>query len=367
MTKDDDVKPEPRILEIEPYKGGRAQVHGVAEPVKLSSNENPFGPSRKAVEAFQKAAMKLHRYPNSDHTALRAAIGKYYDLPPDQIVCGNGSDELLHLIAQAYSGPKGEVVYTEHGFLMYKIASLAAGAKPVVAKERERTTDVDAVLAAVTPKTRIVFIANPNNPTGTMIGGNELRRLADALPKSVLLVLDSAYAEFEPDHDGGASLIAEGRKNIVMTRTFSKLFGLGGVRVGWAYAHPDIIDAIMRIRGPFNLSEPQQAAAIAALADEDHIERTLSETARLRVWLAKALAEVGVPSDPSHANFILARFKDAAEAEACDAFLQKEGLIVRGVASYGLPHCLRITIGDEASCRRVAHAVAQFKGKVKEK
>jgi histidinol-phosphate aminotransferase len=250
---------------------------------------------------------------------------------------------------------------------MYKIASLAAGAKPVVAKERERTTDVDAVLAAVTPKTRIVFIANPNNPTGTMIGGNELRRLADALPKSVLLVLDSAYAEFEPDHDGGASLIAEGRKNIVMTRTFSKLFGLGGVRVGWAYAHPDIIDAIMRIRGPFNLSEPQQAAAIAALADEDHIERTLSETARLRVWLAKALAEVGVPSDPSHANFILARFKDAAEAEACDAFLQKEGLIVRGVASYGLPHCLRITIGDEASCRRVAHAVAQFKGKVKEK
>ena len=356
-----ELKPEPRILEIEPYKGGIAQVHGVAEPVKLSSNENPFGPSPKAVEAFQRAAMKLHRYPNSDHTALRNAIGKYYDLPPEQIICGNGSDELLHLIAQAYAGPKGETIYTEHGFLMYRIATLAAGAKPVIAKERERTTDVDAILSAVTPKTRIVFVANPNNPTGTMIGGNELRRLADALPSNVLLVLDAAYAEFEPGYDGGASLIGEGRKNVVMTRTFSKLFGLGGVRVGWAYGHVDFIDAMMRIRGPFNLSEPQQAAAIAALQDDDHIERTLNETARLRVWLAKALAEVGVQSDPSHANFILARFKDAKEAAACDTFLQAEGLIVRSVASYGLPNCLRITIGDESACRRVAHTIARFK------
>ena len=364
MSQAEELRPEPRILEIEPYKGGRAQAYGVAEPVKLSSNENPFGPSQKAVEAFQRAGMKLHRYPNSDHTALREAIGKAYDLEPDQIICGNGSDEIIHLLPQAYAGAKGEVIFTEHGFLMFRISTLAAGAKPVVVRETDRTTDVDAILNAVTKNTRMVFVANPNNPTGTMIGGNELRRLADALPASVLLVLDGAYAEFEPGYDGGASLIKEGRKNVFMTRTFSKLYGLGGLRIGWGYGHPEVIETLMRIRGPFNLSEPQQAAAIAALADNDHVERTLNETQRLRAWLIKALGEFGVPCDTSHANFILARFKDEAEANACDEFLQKEGLIVRGVGSYGLSNCLRITIGDESACRRVAHAIGRFKGKV---
>jgi histidinol-phosphate aminotransferase len=245
---------------------------------------------------------------------------------------------------------------------MYRIAALASGATPVEVAEKDRVTDVDAILAAVTPATKLVFIANPNNPTGTMIGGNALARLADGLPARCLLVLDGAYAEFVEGYDGGVSLI-DGRSNVFMTRTFSKLYGLGGLRIGWGYGPREIVDVLNRIRQPFNLSEPQMAAAIAAVQDRAHAERCMSENARMRVWLAKALAEVGVPSDTSCANFILARFADPAEAAACDDWLQNEGLIVRRVDGYNLPNCLRITVGDESACRRVAHAITAFKGR----
>lgn len=355
------IRPQPGILDIALYQGGAAHVAGRSDAVKLSSNENPFGPSDKARDAFLRAVHKLHRYPSTDHAALRQAIGEVHGLDPDRIICGAGSDEVIGHICNAYAGKGDEVVFTEHGFLMYRIYTLAAGARPVVVKERDRTTDVDAILAACGAKTRIVFIANPNNPTGTMIGMAEIERLAAGLPRQAILVIDGAYAEYVEGYDGGAAL-ATARSNVFMTRTFSKIYGLGGLRIGWGYGPRHIIDVLNRIRGPFNLSNAQLETAEAAVRDQEHVARCRAENARLRVWLAEALAELGVPSDTSTANFILARFASRDEAEACDAYLQAEGLIVRRVAGYGLPHCLRITIGDEAACRRVAHAVGQFKG-----
>ncbi|MFP4327598.1 MAG: histidinol-phosphate transaminase [Paracoccaceae bacterium] len=354
------IAPQPGILEIAPYVGGESRIEGLANVVKLSSNENPFGPGEAAVEAFRRAAFELHRYPPTDHAALRAAIADVHGLDADRIICGVGSDEIITFLCQAYAGPGTEVIHTEHGFSMYRISALAAGATPVEVPERERITDVDAILSAVSDRTRLVFIANPNNPTGTMIGTAEMARLADALPDHVLLVLDGAYAEYVEGYDGGAALV-ETRANVVMTRTFSKLYGLGGLRVGWGYGPAEVIDVLNRVRGPFNLSTAALVTAEAAVRDTAWAEKCRAENARLRVWLAEALAEHGVTSDTSMANFILARFASQAEAEACDAFLRGEGLIVRRVAGYKLPECLRITVGDESACRRVAHAVGRFK------
>lgn len=356
------IRPQPGILDISLYEGGAAHVPGMANAVKLSSNENPFGPSDRVKEAFQRSVHTLHRYPSTDHAALRHAIGEVHGLDPARILCGVGSDEIITFLCQAYAGPGDEVVFTEHGFLMYRISAMAVGATPVEVAERERVTDVAAILAACSHRTKLVFIANPNNPTGTMISQAEMQRLAEGLPPQAILVLDGAYAEYVEGYDGGAAL-ATARDNVFMTRTFSKIYGLGGLRIGWGYGPRAIIDVLNRIRGPFNLSNTQLDAAEAAVRDQDWVAKCRSENARMRVWLAEALAEIGVPSDVSMANFVLARFADVAEAEACDTWLKEQGLIVRRVASYKLPHCLRITVGDESACRRVAHAVAQFRGK----
>lgn len=358
MTK---IAPQPGIMEIAPYQGGASQVDGVANAVKLSSNENPFGASEAAKEAFRKAAFELHRYPSTDHAGLRAAIGDIHGVDPARVICGVGSDEIIAFLCQAYAGPGDEVIHTEHGFAMYRISALANGATPIEVPERERVTDVDAILAACTARTRLVFVANPNNPTGTMIGEGELARLAEGLPEQALLVIDGAYAEYVEDCDGGAALV-DARDNVVMTRTFSKLYGLGGLRVGWGYGPGYVIDVLGRIRGPFNLSHAAQVTAEAAVRDTAWAEKCRADNIRLRAWLAEALAGHGVASDTSTTNFILARFADRAEAEACDEYLKSRGLIVRRVAGYNLPHCLRITVGDEPSCRRVAHAVGQFMG-----
>ncbi|EAP77123.1 MULTISPECIES: histidinol-phosphate transaminase [Roseovarius] len=355
------ITPQPGIMDIALYESGAAHVDGISNVVKLSSNENPFGPSDQAREAYAKAGYDLHRYPSSDHGALRRALAAHHGLDTDRIICGAGSDEIIAFLCQAYAGPGTEVIHTEHGFAMYKISALAAGATPVEVPERERVTDVDAILAACTDATRLVFLANPNNPTGTMIGDGEVARLAEALPPHVLLVLDGAYAEYVEGYDGGAGLV-DARQNVVMTRTFSKLYGLGGLRVGWGYGPKHVIDVLNRVRGPFNLATPALAAAEAALRDTAWTEKCRNENSRLRAWLAEALAEHGVPSDTSTANFILARFASPDQARACDAHLQSQGLIVRQVAGYNLPHCLRITVGDEPSCRRVAHAIGQFMG-----
>ncbi|EAQ04316.1 histidinol-phosphate aminotransferase [Pseudooceanicola batsensis HTCC2597] len=357
------IKPQPGIMEIKLYQGGASQVEGVSEAVKLSSNENPYGAGEGAREAYQRAVHDLHRYPPTDHLSLRGALGAQYRLDPDQIICGVGSDEILTLLAQAYAGPGDEIIYTEHGFSMYPIIANMVGATPVKVPERERVIDVDAILGACTDATRLVYIANPANPTGTMIGGNEVARLASGLPSRCLLVLDGAYAEYVEGHDGGARLVAS-RDNVVMTRTFSKIYGLGGLRIGWGYGPKDIIDVLNRVRQPFNLSNTQLAVAEAAVKDQAHVEKSRVSNTRLRAWLAEALAEHGVPSDTSCANFILARFASRDEAEAADAYLKSRGLIVRQTGGYGLPHCLRITVGDESACRRVAHAIGQFKGGV---
>ncbi|KGJ04162.1 histidinol phosphate aminotransferase apoenzyme [Paracoccus halophilus] len=352
------IVPQPGIMKIALYEGGASKLAGVENVVKLSSNENPFGPSEKAREAVIRAAHALHRYPNTDHAGLRAAIAEVHGLDPDRIICGVGSDEIIHFLCQAYAGPETEVLFTEHGFLMYRISAHAAGATPVQVRERDRVTDIDALIAGATERTRLIFVANPNNPTGTMVGLPELERLARAVPQAIL-VIDAAYCEYVGDYDGGAEL-ATRLPNVFMTRTFSKIYGLGGLRVGWGYGAREIVDVLNRIRGPFNLSHVALEGAEAAVQDRDHVARCQAENARLRAWLAEALAEKGVPSDTSCANFVLARFADQDTAVACDEALKSQGLIVRRVAGYGLPNCLRVTVGDEASCRRVAHVIGQF-------
>lgn len=355
------ITPQPGIMDIALYQGGAASVEGVADVVKLSSNENPYGPSPRASDAFRQSAGELHVYPSTQHERLREAIGEVHGVDAGRVICGVGSDEIISFLCYAFAGPGDEVLHTEHGFAMYRISALAAGAVPVVAPENMRVTDVDALLAACTARTRLVFIANPNNPTGTMIPEAEVARLADGLPEGCLLVLDGAYAEYVEDFDAGLSVM-QGRDNVFMTRTFSKIYGLGGLRIGWGYGSQAVVDVLNRLRGPFNLSGPALKAAHAAVRDVAYTERCRVQNAKWRGWLAAQLAQAGVPSDPSECNFILARFGSEDEARACDAALKAQGLIVRMVGGYGLPHCLRITIGDGPACRRVAAAVAAFKG-----
>lgn len=359
MTKT--VKPQPGILNIALYQGGASHLPGQSEVLKLSSNENPAGPSDKAKAAFAQTAQQLHRYPSTDHASLRAAIADVHGLDPARIICGVGSDEVLQFVAQAYAGVGDEVIHTTHGFAMYPILAHAVGATPVEVPEPERRIDVAAILKAVTKRTRIVFLANPANPTGTFLRPTEIEALAEGLPKDCMLVLDGAYAEFVEGFDGGAR-VADAYPNVIMTRTFSKLYGLGGLRIGWGYAQQPVIDVLNRIRQPFNLSETQLATAEAAVRDRTYADKCRADNAKMRAWLRKALIELGIGCDESYANFVLARFGTETEAAACDEHLKASGIIVRRVASYGLPKCLRITVGDEAACRRVVHAIAKFKG-----
>jgi histidinol-phosphate aminotransferase len=357
----DHIHPQPGILDIALYQSGKSVIEGHANPLKLSSNENPFGPSPMAAQAATAALADLHRYPATDHGALRAALAGRYGLKAAQIICGVGSDEVLAWLAQAYAGPGDEVMFTEHGFSIYRIAAQSVGATPIEVPEQNRTTDIDALIAAVTNRTRIIFVANPNNPTGTMVSLDDLDRLARALPMQCLLVIDGAYAEFVPGYDGGAALV-ERHQNVVMTRTFSKLFGLGGLRVGWGYGPGHVIDVLNRIRGPFNLSKPALAGAEAALADTDFIDTCLRVNAQERARLTGGLRQIGIAVDDSHANFVLARFDDERQADAADAHLKSAGIIVRQVKGYNLPNALRITIGRPDDVTRVLDALARFKG-----
>lgn len=352
------MTPQPGIMDIKLYQSGAASIEGVSEVTKLSSNENPHGPSRRALDAFRQAAGTLHIYPPTDHLALREAIGEVQDMDPARIICGVGSDEVISFLCYAYAGPGDEVLYTEHGFSMYRISALAAGATPVVAPETERVCDVDKLLAAVTDATRLVFIANPNNPTGTMIPDAEVARLADGLPDGCLLVLDGAYAEYVEGYDAGQALI-DVRENVFMTRTFSKIYGLGGLRIGWGYGPQEIIDTLNRLRGPFNLSAPALLAAEVAMRDVDYTDWCRVENARMRGWMTEAIRGMGLPCDASEANFVVPRFADAAQAGAVDAHLKSKGLIVRMIGGYGLPECLRITVGTEDACKRVIAAMKE--------
>lgn len=354
-------RPQPGILDIALYVSGEAALPGRDEVLKLSSNENPRGPSPAARAAFAAAATDLHRYPSTDHAALRRAIGAVHGLDPDRIICGVGSDEVLQFVAQAYAGPGDEVIVTRHGFSMYPILARMVGATPVEVPEAERRIDVDAILSAVTARTRIVFLANPANPTGTMLGEAELERLAAGLPGDALLVHDGAYAEYVPGFDGGAGLV-DRFPNVVMTRTFSKIHGLGGLRIGWGYARREIIEVLTRIRQPFNLSTAQLAAAAAAIRDTGWAEACRDETIRNRALMTDRLRQFGLGVDDSHANFVLVRFAGPEQAAAADAALRAEGILVRRVAGYHIPEGLRITVGLEEDCQRVLTVLGRFLG-----
>jgi histidinol-phosphate aminotransferase len=351
------------VLAIDPYVPGKSGAPGVAKVFKLSSNETPLGPSPKAVEAFKAMADKLELYPDGACGALRDAIGARYGLDPSRIVCGSGSDEVLALLTHAYVGPGDEGIYSEHGFLVYKLGLLAAGGVPVVASEKDMTADVDAILARVTPRTKIVFLANPNNPTGTYLPFEEVKRLHAGLPPHVLLVLDAAYAEYvsRNDYEAGIELVAT-TENTVMCRTFSKIHGLALPRLGWCYAPAHVADALNRIRGPFNVNGPAIAAGVAALSDEGHVARAVEHNERWLPWLTAEIEKLGLKVTPSVGNFLLIHFPQMAgkSAKDADAFLTSRGLVLRGVAAYGLPDALRLTIGTEEANRLVVQALADF-------
>ena len=357
------VAPKPGVLEIAPYVGGRASVAGVAAPIKLSSNEGALGPSPKAVKAYAAAASAISIYPEGSARLLREAIGEAYGLDPDRIVCGNGSDELLTLLANAYLRPGDEALFSEHAFLVYKIATLANSGVPVVVPENNRRVDVDAMLSRVTPRTRLVYLANPNNPTGTYLAHDEVRRLHAGLSPDTLFVIDAAYAEYvrRNDYDAGTELAGKAA-NVVMTRTFSKVYGLAGLRIGWALCPPAVAEVLNRIRCPFNVSIAAQAAGAAALRDHDHVQRSVEHNEHWRAWLTEAIRATGLQVDDSVCNFVLIRFPQAPgkTSEDADRYLCERGLILRGMASYGLPHCLRLTVGSEEANRRVAAALTEF-------
>jgi histidinol-phosphate aminotransferase len=359
------AKPTPKvgILDISPYVGGKAKAEGFAEPIKLSSNENILGCSPKASAAYAAAAEHLHLYPDGRADRLRAAIAAKFDLEPERLLFGCGSDELFSLVCQTYCEPGDNIVQGQYGFLAYRIAGRAAQAEVRFAPEPEMKLDVDQVLAQVDDRTKVVFVANPSNPTGTWNPRADIERLHAGLPAHTILVLDGAYAEFasSPDYTDGLDL-ARGADNILVTRTFSKAYGLAALRVGWGYAPVAIADAIDRIRPPFNVNIPAQAAAVAALGDDDFIARSRDLVETWRPWLAQQLGGLGLETVPSEGNFLLTLFpqtpgRTAAEAEA---FLASRGVLVRAVAGYGIPHGLRITVGREGDNRALIAGLDAF-------
>jgi histidinol-phosphate aminotransferase len=359
-------KPRPGIMDIAAYVPGRSKAVPGARLFKLSSNETPLGPSPAARDAYLSVAAKLEDYPDGSATMLRERIGAVHGLNPANIVCGNGSDEILELLARAYLGPGDEGLFSEHGFLVYRIATQAAGATPVTAPEQNYTADVDALLSRVTSRTRLVFLANPNNPTGTYLPMGEVRRLHAGLPKNVLLVLDAAYAEYvrRNDYEAGIELVSAS-ENVVMTRTFSKIHGLAALRIGWCFCPAHVADVLNRIRGPFNLNQAAILAGTAAISDRAHVERAIEHNEHWLAWTSQALRELGLEVTPSVGNFALIHFprvKGRTAAEA-DAFLTSRGYLLRAVGGYGLPDALRMTIGTEEANRGVVAALGQFMGK----
>jgi histidinol-phosphate aminotransferase len=348
-------------MSISAYVAGESKIPGIERVIKLSSNEGALGPSPRAVAAYQTMGADMHRYPDGSARSLRESLAARWGIDANRIVCGNGSDDVLQLLARAYAGEGDEILYSQHGFLIYPIAAKSVGATPVAAPEIDLTASVDNLLAAVTERTKIVFLANPNNPTGTYLPSGELRRLHNGLRPDILLVIDAAYAEYveNNDYEDGTNLV-EAYDNVVVTRTFSKIYAMGGMRLGWAYCPAAIADVLNRIRGPFNVAAPTLAAGEAALADADFIDLARRHNKYWREWLFGEMVALGLKPVPSVGNFILCGFDSAP---AADAFLRSRGIIVRAVGSYGLPNHLRITIGREDEVRAVAEALREFLGR----
>lgn len=358
--------PREGVLEIPMYVPGRSRAEGHERVVKLSSNESALGTSDEAVAAYRAMAGDLHRYPDGAAADLRAAIARVHRargdaLNPENIVCGEGSDEIIHLLVAAYAGPGDEVLHSAHGFVMYRLSALGVGATPVAAPERDWTPDVDALLERVTERTRLVFVSNPN-PTGTCLPGRELARLHRGLPAHVVLAVDAAYAEYvtRDDYASGIELVGAAA-NVVMTRTFSKAYGLAGLRLGWCYGPAGVVEVLNRLRGPFNVTAPAQAAGIAAVEDQAFIERARRHNEIWRGWLQGELRRLGVPCIPSVANFVCAEFPDEGRtAAAAIEHMAGDGVLVRDMNAYGLPDHVRVTVGREEEVRAVVRALETF-------
>jgi histidinol-phosphate aminotransferase len=353
--------PRPEILTIHPYVAGESDIPGFNRTIKLSSNEGAFGVPPSAVVAMRTVAEEVFRYPDGSTAQLRAAIGRRWGLDPARIVCGAGSDDLLYQFCLSYGGPGREIIMSAHGFSIYHIAGAYAGSRVIKVPERNMTADLDAMLAAVSPSTRLMLLANPNNPTGSTIPAEEVARLRAALPPEVLLVLDAAYAEYvtRSDYDAGVKLV-DATDNTVMTRTFSKVYGLGGMRIGWCYAPAAVVDVLDRVRGPFNVSVAAQAAAIAALSEPGWVEKGRDHNALYRTKLAAGIEAAGIKVWPSDGNFVLVDLETVERADAADAFLRSRGIIVRKVGGYGLPHCLRVTVGTAEEVDAVIEGFVGF-------
>ena len=354
------TKPAPKewILGISPYVPGKAAADDGRPLIKLSANENPLGTGQAARAALIAATADLATYPDPGAAKMREAIAAVHGLDPARVIYGTGSDELLHIAASAYAGPGDEILYVKYGFSVYDIAARRVGATPVIAPDTDYATDVDALLACVTDKTRVVFLANPNNPTGTMTPREDIARLHAALRPDILFVLDQAYAEYlEADEDDGGIELAKNAPNVLVTRTFSKIHGLAAERIGWGYASAEIIDALHRIRAPFNVTTAGQAAAIAAIGDNGWVDASRAHNRQWREWLAGEIASLsnhGLRAVPSKANFLLILFEGKLTAEAAMKGLWDEGYATRWLPGQGLPNGLRITIGTAEQVRAVA-------------
>jgi len=353
--------PRPGIDNIAPYKGGDSALPGQQRIIKLASNESPFGPSPKAAAALKEAAKNIHRYPDGGCTALRETLAAQHNLNPDHIVCGAGSDDIFGLLCRAYTGPGDEVLYNEHGFLIFPIAAQACGATPVKAPETNLKADVDALLDAVTERTKILFLANPNNPTGSYLNLDELKTLRAGLRDDILFVIDAAYAEYVTamDYNPGFEMVTDAA-NVIVTRSFSKIFGLGGARLGWAYGPAEVIDVLNRVRMPFNVTAPTQAAGLAALEDFAFVGQAREHNTHWRATLTQRLRDMGLYVPDSMGNFVLVRFPSQNIAEAADTFLRDHGIIVRRMAAYGLPDSLRMTVGLEDELDALTNTLTRF-------
>ncbi|MBA3581003.1 MAG: histidinol-phosphate transaminase [Gammaproteobacteria bacterium] len=356
------VTPRPGILDLKPYVPGNAGLDNSRPVMQLASNESALGPSPLAIEAYRTVAARLNRYPDGGCSELRSAIAARYQLAADHLVFANGSEHLIDLICHAYAGPGDDVLFSEYAFLMYRVSTLAAGARPITAPEQNFHASVDALLAAVTPQTRIVFLANPNNPTGTYQAASEIQRLRQQLRADILLVIDSAYAEFvdKADYSAGYELVNDTTPNVIVLHTFSKIFGLAALRAGWGYGAQEVIDVINRIRGAFTVNAPAQAAAVAALNDLTHMRKVKQHNDQWLPWLSNAISELGIRITPSIGNFVLTHHANADTANALVNYLKARDIIVRPMAGFGIPNAVRISVGLEHENHACIEGVRDF-------
>ena len=349
------------ILDIKPYKGGKSTLNGQQEVIKLSSNENCFGCSENAKQLYKNASDSLHLYPDGSCSALADEIAKKYNIDANKIVFGAGSDEIITLLVGSFAQKDDEIIYSKHGFLMYRIAAQRIGARPIAANEINLKTNIDAILKKINNKTKIIFIANPNNPTGSYVSREEIVRLMDNCPKDILVVLDMAYAEYveESDYSNGIELV-EKYPNLVMMRTFSKIHGLAALRLGWSYQSDYISDILNRYRGPFNVSAPAQAAGIGAIGDDDFVAKSKNHNNKWLQIFYEELQEIGLNYYPSYGNFILIKFKDENQAVNANKFLEENGIIIRKTVAYHLPDCLRATVGTSEQNKLLIETLNKF-------